>query len=107
LFSGNCKKKRRSHSERGTFEIQDSLYVQVCGSFDIVPKVPLHTEARIQQLCKEAIAAQSEADVNRILQELREALQEHVRLAKASLQAQANAVSVLENVASRLVRSPS
>lgn len=69
--------------------------------------MPLHTEARIQQLCEEVIAAQSEADVNRILQELREALQEHVRLAKASLQSQANAVSVLENVAPKLVRSPS
>ena len=57
--------------------------------------VPAHTEAKIQQLCSEAIAAKTEADVERIIPELRAALQEHVRLAKASLEGQATAIAVL------------
>ncbi len=61
--------------------------------------MPQHTEARIQQLCREVIAAKTEADVQRILPELRSALQEHIRLAKDSLEAQASTVSLLDSEA--------
>jgi hypothetical protein len=60
--------------------------------------MPQYTEARIQQLCVEAIAAKSQSDVNRIIRELRVALQEHVRLAKDSLGLQASAIAVLNDV---------
>jgi len=60
--------------------------------------MPAHTEARIHQLCTEALAAQSQADVNRIIPELRAALEEHIRLAKASLEAQVTGIAVLDAV---------
>jgi len=62
-------------------------------------KVPQHTEARIQQLCREAVAARTEADLERILPELRSALHEHICLAKDSLGGQASTISTLDSVA--------
>jgi hypothetical protein len=56
--------------------------------FDTLPTVPLHTEVRIQKLIAEALAATSDSEVERILPDLRSALQEHIRLAKESLEAQ-------------------
>ncbi len=53
--------------------------------------VPAHTEARIKRLMIQALAASSEADIDRIVPELRAALEEHIRLAKESLVAQATA----------------
>jgi hypothetical protein len=64
--------------------------------FDTIQTVPAHTEARIHQLCTEALSAQTPADVDRIVPELRSALEEHIRLARNSLQAQASTLSVLE-----------
>jgi len=58
--------------------------------------VPPHTEARIQQLCSEALAAKTLADVDRILPELRSALAEHIRLAKESLETQVAAITSLD-----------
>jgi len=58
--------------------------------------VPPHTEARIQQLCSEALAAKTLADVDRILPELRSALEEHIRLAKESLETQVAAITSLD-----------
>jgi hypothetical protein len=52
--------------------------------------MPLHTEARIHDLCAEAVAAEDESDVERIVSELREALTEHIRCAKDSLVVQAS-----------------
>jgi hypothetical protein len=52
--------------------------------------MPLHTEARIQGLCSEAIAAEDESDVERIVSELRGAITEHIRCARASLVVQAS-----------------
>ena len=60
--------------------------------FDALPGVPGHTEARIQKLITEALAATSDTDIEHILPELRDALQEHIRLAKESLEAQAVAL---------------
>lgn len=58
--------------------------------------MPPHTEARIQQLCSEALAAKTLADVDRILPELRSALEEHIRLAKESLETQVAAITSLD-----------
>jgi hypothetical protein len=58
--------------------------------------VPAHTEAKIHQLCTEALAAQTDADVERIIPELRASLHEHVKLAKASLEGQVSAIAALD-----------
>jgi hypothetical protein len=60
--------------------------------------MPQHTEARIQQLCAEAIAAKSQSDANRIVRELRAAIQEHIQLAKSSLGSQASAIALFDDV---------
>jgi predicted nucleotidyltransferase len=48
------------------------------------------TDACIQRLSAEALNAKTEDDVDRILEELRVALQEHVSLAKEKLREQVN-----------------
>lgn len=58
--------------------------------------MPQHTEAKIHQLCTEALAAQTQSDVERIIPELRAALEEHVRLAKESLEGQLGSISALD-----------
>jgi hypothetical protein len=65
---------------------------------EITPSdVPAHTEARIQQqLCTEALAAKTLADVDCILPELRSALEEHVKLAKESLETQIATITSLD-----------
>lgn len=66
--------------------------------------MPAHTEALIQQLCTEALAAKTQADVDRILPELRSALEEHVKLAKDSLEAQVSAISAMDAASLRGLR---
>jgi hypothetical protein len=61
--------------------------------------VPAHTEARIQELCTEVLAAKTQADVDRVLPELRSALEEHVRLAKESLGTQIATITSLDDAA--------
>jgi len=61
--------------------------------------VPRDTEVRIQELCVEALAATTEPEVERILTDLRAALDEHIRLAKDSLRTQAFAIYLLDVVA--------
>jgi len=51
--------------------------------------MPAHTENRIKQLVTEALAVQTEDDVDRIIPELRSALHEHIQLARESLGGQA------------------
>jgi hypothetical protein len=63
--------------------------------------VPAHTEVRIQQLCTEALAAKSEADVDRVIPELRAALEEHISLAKNSLEIQASTLAVLNGLVNK------
>lgn len=75
------------------------LYRQDCFLVDTIATVPAHTEARIHQLCTEALGAQTQADIERILPELRSALEEHVRLAKTSLEAQVTAITVIDALA--------
>jgi hypothetical protein len=58
--------------------------------------VPRFTENRIKQLCKEATAARSKEDVERVFEQLRAALDEHISLAKNSLGAQASTIPLLE-----------
>ena len=58
--------------------------------------MPAHTEARIHQLCTEALAAKTQSDVERVIPELRSALEEHIRLAKESLKAQVDNFAILD-----------
>jgi hypothetical protein len=53
-------------------------------------RVSAETDSRIQRLSAEALTAKTEDDVDRILEELRVALQEHVSLAKEKLREQVN-----------------
>ena len=61
---------------------------------------------RLQQLCREVLAAKTSADSERIILELRAALQEHIRLAKDSLGAQASAIALLDELASKDSQKP-
>jgi hypothetical protein len=63
--------------------------------------VPRSTDLRVRQLCKEILAATTKAEVERILPELRAALEEHIRLAKDSLGLQAKAIAFLDELASK------
>jgi len=58
--------------------------------------MPAYTEERIRQLCAEAVAATSQSDVERIFPELRAALEEHVKLAKQSLQSQMSTINAVD-----------
>jgi hypothetical protein len=58
--------------------------------------VPLYTEARIQQLCKQILAAKSDEDIEGVVPELRAALEEHIRLAKDSLRVQRINIAALD-----------
>jgi hypothetical protein len=57
--------------------------------------MPRFTEGRIQQLCTEALAVRTSEEVERVVHELRSALEEHIRLAKDSLENQAATLSTL------------
>jgi hypothetical protein len=61
---------------------------------------------RLQQLCREVLAAKTSAETERIIPELRAALQEHIRLAKDSLGAQASAIALLDELASKDSQKP-
>jgi len=63
--------------------------------------MPADTAVRVQQLCREVLAATTEADVERILPELRVALKEHIRWAKDSLELQAVTIALLDELASK------
>jgi len=55
--------------------------------------VPHYTEARIEQLCTQAIAMRDPEDIQSVILELRSALELHIRLAKESLETQASTIS--------------
>ena len=61
--------------------------------------MPRYTEVRIRNLCTEALAAKTPDDIERIVTELRAALEEHVRLAKDSIEGQLNKFALLSDVA--------
>lgn len=65
--------------------------------FDIVRSVPQYTEARIQQLCTQAIAVRDPAAIESVIVELRSALELHIRLAKESLETQVSTISALNS----------
>ena len=52
------------------------------------------SEARIRELCSAAVEASSQADVERVLAELRAALEEHIQQAKHSLEGQAENIPI-------------
>jgi len=57
--------------------------------------VPQYTEARIDQLCTEAIAVRDPNEIASVVSELRSALELHIQLAKESLETQASTISAL------------
>jgi len=61
--------------------------------------MPSPVEVRIQALCNEALAAKTPADMDRIVTELRAALDEHILLARTSLEEQLSNFSLLGKVA--------
>jgi hypothetical protein len=61
--------------------------------------VPAHTEALLKRLCSELASSKTDAEIDRILPELRSALEEHVRLAKESLEAQVIYIAASEPAA--------
>lgn len=63
--------------------------------------MPRETDLRVRQFCKEILAATTKAEVERILPELRAALEEHIRLAKDTLVFQAGAIALLDELASK------
>jgi len=61
--------------------------------------MPAYTEARIQQLCTEVLSVKTQAEVDRVIPELRAALEEHISLAKESLELQARTLAALNGLA--------
>ena len=61
--------------------------------------MPPETDLRLQRLCKEILAATTKEEVQRIVPELRAALEEHIRLAKDSLELQSKAIALLDVLA--------
>ena len=59
--------------------------------------LPAYTEARIKRLCEKALAVNNEAELDRILKQLRAAIHEHLCLANETLGAQASVIPVLDN----------
>ena len=72
------------------------LYLDVRQQLVASPDVPIHTDARIRELCNDLGSVKTDTDIERVLAELREVLREHVRLARNSLEAQAAVVSAIE-----------
>jgi len=77
--------------------LQLSLYSGCPILFDTIQTVPHFTEARIHHLCTEALTLTEQADIERVMTELRSAIEEHVRLARESLTAQAATLSMLDS----------
>jgi hypothetical protein len=50
--------------------------------------MPAYTDARIRQHCTEALAAKTQSDIDRILPELRSALEEQINLVKDAMETQ-------------------
>ena len=69
--------------------------------------MPRYTENRIQHLCKEAVEANTPEELERVIPELRAALEEHTRLAKQSLKLQRNSIAARDATASKTKNDPS
>jgi hypothetical protein len=61
--------------------------------------VPRDTDDRIRRLCAEVLEAKTDAEKERSLRQLREALREHIVLAGTSLKLQVETLTLLEAVA--------
>ena len=64
-------------------------------------RMPAHTEDKIHQLCTEALASKTQGDVERVVAELRAALEEHINLAKESLGGQITGIAAMEVLAQK------
>jgi hypothetical protein len=63
--------------------------------------MPASTETRIQEVCKRILGAKTMNEVEPLISELREALREHIQLARISLEAQAETISALQTLSKR------
>jgi vacuolar-type H+-ATPase subunit D/Vma8 len=79
--------------------IQGFLYVEMRERLVASVEVPIHTDARIRELCNDLGSVRTDADVERLLSELREALREHILLARNSLEARMAVVSAIQRYA--------
>lgn len=61
--------------------------------------VTCDTEKKIQELCSRILSAKTDAEKVQVLSALRDALREHVRMARRSLRFQAETLALLEAVA--------
>jgi hypothetical protein len=68
--------------------------------------VPSPSDDRIQQLCKEAVDAKTPTELDRVIPELRAALEEHIRRAKKRLKEQRNSIAVRDAAARERERDP-
>jgi hypothetical protein len=57
--------------------------------------VPRFTDDRVRQLCSQAIACKTQADIEKVIKELRDALGEHIRLARENLKIQATTIRLI------------
>jgi hypothetical protein len=60
-----------------------------------------HAEERIKRLCSEALAVTTPEEVERVLSELRLALEEHVRAARNNLESSVIAFPFLDSLAKK------
>jgi hypothetical protein len=65
--------------------------------------MPQYTEARIQQLCSQILQTENSQETDRVIAELRSALEEHIRLAKESLAAKASTLPLLHPPADKIL----
>ncbi len=63
--------------------------------------MPRHTDAKIRELCVLAVAAETQEDIDCVLLELRAALEEHIQLARNSLEIQRASVASLVAISRR------
>jgi hypothetical protein len=82
---------------RPTTGVGSLLYrLDSCLFDSLKKKVTAHTEARLRQICTDLVAAQTDREIDQILPELQLVLEEHIRVAKESLESQAKIISTLD-----------
>jgi hypothetical protein len=57
--------------------------------------MPRFTDDRIRWLCSQSIACKTQEEIEQVITELRQALQEHIRLARENLTIQATTVRLI------------
>jgi hypothetical protein len=57
--------------------------------------MPRFTDDRIRRLCSQAIACKTQEEIEQVITELRQALQEHIRMARENLTIQATTIPLI------------